>query len=165
MFRRILAMALVFIMVQGSAIQIFAQNVPTEARLINVHSTQGDDITLSRFLGGRSMEPRSGQRISDGNVLATGRDSFVYMQLDEASLIKMDESSQVQVIETRNLLTLSVQTGRALVEVTNQPPGHVLETRIGSTVMTVRGTSFVMGRREGDYTGAVFVTMLSAMGC
>ena len=30
--------------------------------------------------------------------------------------------------------------------------------------MTVRGTSFVAGRREGDYTGAVFVTMLSGYG-
>ena len=164
MFRKVAAAVLALTMALTSAMPVFARNVPTEARLINIHNTQGDDVTLSRSLGGRSIEPRSGQRLSDGNVLATGWDSFVYMQLDEVSLIKMDESSQVQVNESRNLLTLSLQTGRALVEVTNQPAGHVLETRIGSTVMSVRGTSFIAGRREADYTGAVFVTMLSGYG-
>ena len=161
MFRKITALALAIIMASATAMPVFAQDAPTEARLINVHITEGDDIRLSRSLGGRSIEPTSGQRLADGNVLNTGRDSLVYMQLDVVSLIKIDESSQVQVSETSNLLTLSVQSGRALVEVENQPPGHVHETRIGSTVMTVRGTSFIAGRREGDYTGAVFVTMLS----
>ena len=164
MIKKLSALALAVIMTFATAMPILAQNVPTEARLINVHNTEGDDIRLSRSLVGRSIEPRSGQRLTDGNVLNTGRNSFVYMQLDEASLIKMDESSQVQVSETRNLLTLSVQSGRALVEVTNQPAGHALETRIGNAVIAVRGTSFIAGRREGDYSGAVFVTMLSGYG-
>ena len=164
MLRKITALALALMMTLATALPALAQDVAAEARLINIHSTGGDEVALSRTIGGRSIEPRSGQRLVDGNVLGTGMDSYVYMQLDAASLIKMDESSQVQVSEARNLLTLSVQSGRALVEVTDQPEGHVLETRIGNTVMTVRGTSFIAGRREGDYTGAVFVTMLSGYG-
>ena len=164
MFRKITALFLASIMTLAGYVPAMAQSVPVEARFINVHNTRGEDITLSRSLGGRSIEPRSGQRLADGNVLATGWDSFIYMQLDEASIIKMDETSQVQINEARNLLILSLQSGRALVEVTEQPPGHTLYARIGSAAFGVRGTSFVAGRREGDYTGAVFVTMLSGYG-
>ena len=150
MLRLITAITLVVAMTLATTVQAVAEEVQAEARLISVHNTEGDDITLSRSIGGRSIEPRSGQRLIDGNVLNTGRDSFVYMQLDGVSIIKMDESSQVQVSERSNLLTIALQSGRALVDVTGQPPGHVLETRIGSTVMTVRGTSFIAGTREGD---------------
>ena len=61
------------------------------------------------------------------------------------------------------MLTLSIQTGRALVEVVQQLPGQMLETRIGSTAFGVRGTSFIVGHVEGDRS-QVFVTMLSGYG-
>ena len=136
MLRKITAFVLAMAMTLATAMPIMAEEVQAEARLINIHSI-GGDVSLARFIGGRSIEPRSGQRLSDGNVLGTGWNSYVHMQLDEASLIRMDESSQVQVSERGNMLTLAVQGGRALVEVTDQPEGHVLETRIGSTVMKI----------------------------
>ena len=155
MMKKIMAATLAIVLTLATAVPVLAQDAQAEARLISVHNTEGDDITLSRSIGGRSIEPRSGQRLADGNVLNTGRDSFVYMQLDGVSIIKMDESSQVQVSERSNLLTLALQSGRALVDVTGQSPGYVLETRIGSTAMTVRCTSFIAGTRESDQTGAV----------
>ena len=162
--KKAMIMVLATVLTLGIALPIAAQPAPTEARLISIHNTEGEHVTLARALGGRTTEPRSGQRLGDGNVLSTGRDSFVYMQLDAASLIKMDESSRVQVNESAGLLSLAIQTGRALVEVEQQPPGYVLETRIGSTAFGVRGTSFITGFVEGDTAGSVFVTMLSGYG-
>ena len=162
--KKAMAMILATVLTMGTAMPLAARQTPTEARNIAIHSTEGEHITLARALGGRTTDPRPGQRLSDGNVLSTGRDSFVYLQLDAASLIKMDESSRVTVNESANLLSLAIQTGRALVEVNQQPPGQMLETRLGNTAFAVRGTSFIAGHVEGDVSRAVFVTVLSGYG-
>ena len=56
-----------------------------------------------------------------------------------------------------NLLRISVNSGQVMVDVQNQNPEHTLETRIGSTVITVRGTVFVAGVYEA---GEAIVTVL-----
>ena len=59
MLRRITVLALAIIMTLATAMPIIAEEVQAEARLINIHSTGGDDVSLARFIGGRSIEPRS----------------------------------------------------------------------------------------------------------
>ena len=137
----------------------FAQD-PT-ARNLSVFRVEGDDAFLSWGHGGRGVEPRSGQRLNVGNVMSTGLVTQVYMQLDAASIVKMDELSQVAITASGNRLSLTVYVGSALVEVEQLAPGHILETRIGSTVMSVRGTLFVAGLRVD---GTAVVTMLSGEG-
>ena len=131
------------------------------ARNLSVFRVDGDEAFLARALGGRGVEPREGQRLNLGNVMQTGLDTQVYMQLDTASIVKQDELTYVAVSASGNLLSLSVLRGSALVDVAEMEPGQRLETRIGSTVMSVRGTLFTVSVREG---GASVITMLSGEG-
>ena len=127
--------------------------VPVEAREVrnvNIHLVDGENATIARQPGGREAMPREGQRLSEGNVLQTGWDTQIYLRVDQTSMVKMDESSRLQVAAARSLLTLSIQSGSALVDVETQPADYTLETRIGSTVMTVRGTLYIMGRRHTE---------------
>ena len=153
--RKFTAMALAFLMAASLVMPMFAAE-PT-ARIIHIHSIDGENVSLSRAQG-REIEPRSGQRLGEGNVLATGFDTYVYLQLDADSIMKMDESSRLQVGSARERLTLSIQAGAALVDVALQPPGHSLETRVGNTAAAVRGTTYIMGRGTAD---TVFIIMLA----
>ena len=131
------------------------------ARNIGVFRVDGGDARLARTFGGSTTSPRDGQRLNVGNVMTTGHDTQVYMQLDTDSILKMDEESQVAVGSAGNLLSLSVFYGSALVDAAQQASGQSLETRIGNITTGVRGTLFIAGIREN---GAVVVTMLSAKG-
>ena len=154
-----LAVCLAVLIFAQPSMHLFAEE-PT-ARNLNVFRVDGDDAFLSWGLGGRGMEPRSGQRLSAGNVMSTGLDTQVYMQLDVASIVKMDEQSQLSVDAAGNRLSLTVLSGSALVEVEQLAEGHTLETRIGGTVMSVRGTLFIAAMCE---SGAAVFTMLSGEG-
>ena len=158
MFKKLTACILTLALVMPSLLT-FAQE-PT-ARNLTVMRVEGEDAFLARSLGGRGAVPREGSRLNLGNVMTTGMDTQVYMQLDAASIVKMDEVSEVAVAAAGNLLSLSILRGSALVEVDWQEPGHTLETRLGSTVMSVRGTLFVAAIREG---GVPVITMLSGEG-
>ena len=132
-----------------------------EARIINIFRVDGYDARMSRGIGGREIEPRAGQRLSEGNILSTGWDTQVYLQMDESSILKMDESTRLQIAAARSLLSLTVQSGSALIEVADQSPGHLLETRIGNTGIGVRGTMYIISRRDTD---VVTITMLLGLG-
>ena len=138
---------------------VFAQE--PEARLISIFQVDGPDASLSRAIGGRTIEPRFGQRLSEGNILSTGWDTQVYIQMDQASILKMDESTRLQVAAARSLLSLTVQSGSALVEVAEQSPRNTIETRVGNTAIGVRGTMYIVSRGATDI---VTIIMLSGMG-
>ena len=154
-----LAVCLAMLIVAAPSMHVFAER--PAARILSVFRVDGDDAFLSWGLGGRGMEPRSGQRLSAGNVMSTGLDTQVYMNLDAASIVKMDEQTQLSVDAAGNRLALTVLSGSALVEVDQLAPAHALETRIGGTVMSVRGTLFIAAMGE---TGAAVFTMLSGEG-
>ena len=154
-----LVVCLVIVVLTAPGMFVFAQD-PT-ARNLSVFRVEGEDALLARGLGGRGIMPREGNRLNVGNVMTTGIDTQVYMQLDAVSIVKMDEESELAVAAAGNLLTLSVLRGSALVEVEQMAPGHVLETRIGSTVMSVRGTLFTAGIHE---EGHAVITMLLGEG-
>ena len=161
--KKLMTICMALVLAVATGIPVSA-NTPTTARVINVHNVLGDDVTHARTLGGRSVTPRSGQSVHTGYVLNTGRNSFVYMQLDGTSIIKMDEVSRVAVSTVRNVLSLSVQQGELLAEVEQLRPDHTLQVLIGNTAFGVRGTSFIIGHRQVGSASAVFVTMLSGEG-
>ena len=154
-----LAVGLVVILMAVPNLHVFAEE-PT-ARNLSVFRVDGYDAFLARALHGRGTVPREGQRLSLGNVMQTGLDTQVYMQLDTASIVKQDELTYVAVSAAGNHLSLSVLRGSALVDVAEMEHGHTLETRIGSTVMSVRGTLFIAAIRDN---GAAVITMLSGEG-
>ena len=135
-------------------------NAP-EGRNLNVFDVTGDELQIAQTIGSRTITPRPGQRLSSGNVLTTGWDSFIYVQFDQTSIFKMDESSQTIVSSARNRLVLTVQSGGVLVEVEPQAEGHSLETRLGNTAIGVRGTSYFVRR---GLTGELWITMISGYG-
>ena len=161
--KKLTAICLAFVLTIATSVPVSA-HTPTTARVINIHNVEGNDVSIARSPGGRSTTPRSGQSVHSGNVLNTGRNSFVYLQLDVTSIAKMDQISRVAVSTVRNALSLSVQQGELLVEVEQLRPEHTLEVLIGSTVFGVRGTSFIIGHRQVGSASAVFVTMLSGEG-
>jgi ferric-dicitrate binding protein FerR (iron transport regulator) len=155
--KRALAVTVAVAMVVGNGLPVFAVN--SSARTINVLRIDGSDVMLSR--GAQMAPPRAGQRLVDGNVITTGRDSFVYLVLDGESIVKMDQSSSLLVASSRSQLSLNIQSGSALVNAAPQATGHTLETRAGNVGMVVRGTMYTMGRSEGGDTSVV---MLSGSG-
>ena len=161
--KKLIALCLAMILTIAAGVPVSAF-VPAAARIINVHNVQGNDVTLQRGPGGLAVTPRSGQHLSGGNILNTGRLSFVYMQMDELSIVKMDESSRLQVTLVGSTLSLSVQQGAALVEIEQQVPGRATEVLIGPTSFGVHGTSFIIGRRPHEPESSVFITMLSGDG-
>ena len=158
-FRKFLLAFVVLVLALMPATSIYV--MAREARTISIFRIDGNNVTLARNHLGRASTPRAGQRLSEGNVLTTGRNTTVHIQMDDASILKMAESSSIQVGATRNLLSLTVQSGTALVDVTRQTAGNALETRVGNVGLTVRGTTFFIGRRDTDVTT---INMLSGSG-
>ena len=156
MIKKIMACFITASLVFGG-ISVHASN--PSARNISIFRVDGDNVTLSRG-DARTTTPRDGQRLSSGNILATGLNSSVHIQMDTASILQMSASSQVAVSQTGNNLVLSVQSGAALVEVRDQSSGNTTETRVGNVGLTVRGTMYTMGLRD-DY---VSIVMLSGYG-
>ena len=155
---KVLAWILAFLFLLAPASAAFAAD--PAARVISIFSMEGESITLSRG-GARGRAPRVGQRLSDGNTLSTGRHSSVRLQMDRASILLMDEQSRLSAVTSGNRLTLSLQSGEALVNAGQQAQGQTLETRIGNIGLGVRGTMFTMGRGAAEI---VTVVMLSGIG-
>ena len=55
--KKAMAMVLAAALTLGTAIPLAARQVPTEARLISIHSTEGEHITLARALGAGQLSP------------------------------------------------------------------------------------------------------------
>ena len=96
-------------------------------------------MTIQRQQGGRSVIARSGQSLSDGNIINTGRNSFVYLQLDATAIAKIDEMSRAQITAIGNSLFLNVLQGAVLVVAIEDLPTQTLDIRIGNPQFTIRG--------------------------
>ncbi|MCL2235467.1 MAG: FecR domain-containing protein [Defluviitaleaceae bacterium] len=155
-FRRLVAFLIIAVLSTAAVIAVAASNA--EARIITIHRIEGGNVELAR--GARATVPRSGQRLSQGNVLSTGRDAQVYLSMDSDSLLKMDQQSQIVVSSAGSRLALTVQSGSALFDVGVQQTGQTTEVRIGNTGLVVRGTMFTASR-VGDNG---IIHMLSGLG-
>ena len=161
MFRRILAVGIAVSMAAGVTAPVFAANAEIEGRALSVFRVTGDNVSAARGTG-RAAAARSGLRLGEGYSLSTGADSSIYIRVDDESLVKMDQNSEVSVISaTRAFLALAVERGRALVNVAEQSAGSSIQARIGNAALTVRGTLFVIGH---DPDGFLNITMLDGSG-
>ena len=118
------------------------------ARVMTIFRTDGETVTMNR--GDGTVSANAGMRLSEGNIVSTGAASFCLISLDNDSVVKMDEHSRIYVerLSDRHLM-MDVMRGQVLVDVRNQDPEHILETRIGAVVIGVRGTLFVAGHVAG----------------
>ena len=147
----------------GYAAQTFASD--PRARTISVFRVDGEEASLLRNNRvGRAIIPRDGQRLSSGNVIATGYDTRVNFALDADSIVRMGESSRVQVgaVGTfRRRLSLTVSLGSVLVNVQERDVGLLTDIVVGNTAFSIRGTMFIMSR---TYEGHALIIMLSGEG-
>jgi len=92
-------------------------------RRVTVHSVQGRNAQLYRPPAGRAgnnntnIRPRTHIRISAGDTLTTGAETTVHLNLDDASLARMNYHSELNFELTNNLIALNLQSGQALVQV------------------------------------------------
>ena len=147
---------LILAMVFGQVVNVYA--FANDARTISVHRIDGDNVTVSR--NGRSSTPRVGQNLSTGSTITTGADSSIFLQLDNDSILQTSASSQVVVGSSGNRLSLTVQSGNALMNVGQQDDNQAMETRVGNVGLTVRGTMYTMSVGNGTVT----VVMLTGEG-
>ena len=120
-----------------------------DARIMEVFRVDGGAVRLTRGAQG-ATDAIAGMGIHEGYVVSTGLDSFCFIRLDADSLVKMDVSTDISVDRvTDSLLRISLDSGQVLVDIREQTPEHTLETRIGSTVISVSGTMFIAGVYPG----------------
>ena len=128
-----------------------------DARVMSVFRVDGDDVSLWRY-GDTSRSAVAGMGLHEGYVVSTWYASFCYISLDAASIVKMDEFTDVSVNQlTDRLLRINVDRGQVLINVQDQEPDHLLEAIIGNTVITVRGTLFLAGVYSGGE--AIVITL------
>ena len=161
--KKLIALFLALVLTIATGIPVSAHS-PTQPRPLLIHDVQGNDVGLARTQGGGEYTPPSGRPLRTGNVLRTGRLSFVYLAFGAVSILRMDESSRVAVTASGTRLSLTVQQGAVLVEVEQQAPGEILEVLKGNQSFSVRGTSFIIGNRPHEPSDTVFVTMLEGYG-
>ena len=134
------------ILVIGTApLNLMAQAVSSAsltktARIINIFQISGEDATIFNRAGGQSRTPRAGQRINNGNVIITGNDTSIYLQLDNTSIVRISEHSEVSVGFVGGRLSLAVQSGNPLSEV--QQAAISSQVVGGNLMVGVRGDTW-----------------------
>ena len=147
--KKIICIIVALSMFLGNVIVVRAADAA--ARNISVFRVEGENVKLSRG-DARTTTPRDGQRLSAGNIITTGLNSTVHIQMDQDSILQMSASSQVAVSSSGNQLVLSLQSGSALVNVTEHTPGNTTQTRVGNVGLTVRGTMYTMGVQDERFS-------------
>ena len=98
-----------------------------DARIMSVFRVDGDTVSMQRA-GGASTDAREGVGLHAGYVVSTGIDSFCYIRLDAASIVKMDMRTDVSIAQlTDRLLRINIDRGQVLVDLQWQAPEHELE--------------------------------------
>lgn len=145
------------IAVLTSIILTFAMAIPTLAiteqtsRSMVIYATQGDDVTLTKGTD-KSFTAKKGMRLSNGYTVSTGKASYADLKLDDETLLKMDESTKVDISQTKGKnLKLTLLSGAISVNAAKQKDSETISVRAGNSALAVRGTVFAL-----SYSGGVF---------
>jgi len=133
-----------------------------DARTISILRIDGANIAMTK---GTSKEyaPKEKFKLSDGYTLTTGKNTFCYLQLDESTVVKLDQNTKISISKkSKNKLSITVVNGSALMDAGKREDGDTLETRVGNIGLTVRGTLYTMGK--DPKSGQAVITMLDGSG-
>lgn len=131
------------------------------ARIITVFKNEGSDIRVTKE-NNQEFEAKEGFKLSEGYKFTTGVDSYSYLKLDEESLVKVDQQTQLEVSKLNDKnLKLTVVSGAISVDAAPQKPDNTLEVQAGNSALAVRGTLFVV---EKDEQNQAKMSMLSGLG-
>jgi hypothetical protein len=117
----------------------------------------GKSITVSDITGGNATVIKSdkseqaaekGAKITAGSRLTTGKETFVYLEVDKDCIIKMNEKSEISVTEiTNDVFKFELIKGSVLINENGKD--ERLQMKAGTVSLTVRGTFFT-ANYDGD---------------
>jgi len=149
--------ALILMLITGVSVHASGS---AASRTIEIYRTEGT-VRMTRG-SARDFAARAGVMLHDGFTVTTGEGSACYLRLDDGSLIKIDAESAILINQTsRNLLSISVQSGSIAVDAEPQAGGEEVEIRIGNSALAIRGTFFAA---EYMADGVIVFTMLEGLG-
>jgi len=133
----------------------------SNARIISIFKIEGDDVKMTKGTK-KQFDAKENVKLYDGYTISTGRNSYCYLRLDDNSLLKTDQKSNIAICKLSSTkLSVSLQSGGLFVKATAQKHGNTFETRAGNTCLGIRGTKYVIEHKIGV---AVEVTMLEGAG-
>ncbi|MDR1663748.1 MAG: FecR family protein [Clostridiales bacterium] len=131
-----------------------------EARIVSIFKIEGEDVVMTKGTP-LTFAAKEGLKLHEGYTVATGKDSYCYLSLDDNAIVQMDQSSKVVISRaSESTLSISMQSGSLLMDAGKQPEGQRLETRAGNTSSAVRGTIYILSRD----LSLVTVTMIEGSG-
>ena len=133
-------------------------------RTISIFDIIGDKATMTKT-DDKEYTAAKGLKLGADYSVSTGETTYVYLDIEDKSLAKMNEESKVNVAQISEAkLRLDLVQGSILVNEREKSKGE-LEIRAGNTVLGIRGT-FITVNNNADVTvfiieGAIDVTTLS----
>ena len=151
--RILLALALLAVPALSTYAAENARQVETAGgRSIVVQSVNGKSGEASVTRSGRAIPLSKGVRLLEGDTIRTDRDSKVYLAVDTSMVLRLEESSEAQIIRAAfdRKLTINLKKGRMFYNVTKQSNGqNFLELMTNNVTIAVRGTSGILSTGNG----------------
>ncbi len=130
------------------SVQLFAADM--NARNIVIFQVDGTDVTMTKGTE-KEFKAKAGLKLFEGYTVSTGSASNVYLKLDDATIVKVDQNSKVAVSKvSASKLSLTTISGAVSVDAAPQKSGDSLEVRAGNSALAVRGTIFIVENRDGE---------------
>ncbi|MCL2718390.1 MAG: FecR domain-containing protein [Lachnospiraceae bacterium] len=159
--RMISALLAICLIVPVIHLDAFASEVVASSQTVTIFEIEGDNVRTTRGTA-REFAARTGTRLHNGYTVNTGAGSFCTLRLDDGSLLKMDEKSTIQIsTASRNKLSVTVLNGGLLVDAAPQQDTNTVDIRVGSSVLSIRGTFFAA---ENHPDGSAIYTMFEGSG-
>lgn len=114
-----------------------------KASMMKLSKTQGTVAVLDK--NDRSVSLFNGMKLQNGYEVATAQASYAWINLDDSKLVKLDALSNVGVEQVNNNLTLTLNSGKILVDVSKKlGADETLNIKTGNVITGVRGTLFTV---------------------
>lgn len=120
--------------------------------LVGCNNTSAQEMRLEKYIGSvilqnntETKEVVEGSRLVSNDNLETFDNSNAYISLDLAKVLKLDESSQVEIVKVNNHLDVEVRKGSIYFSVSEPlEEDESLEFHTNNIVTGVRGTSGII---------------------
>lgn len=141
----IIATALVCVMLGILCIPAKADNVAASS--MKLLRTEGTVAVLDKNQASVSLF--KGMKLQNGYEIATSTASYAWINLDDTKLIKLDALTNVGVEQNGKNLTLTLNSGKILVDVSKKlDSDETLNVKTGNVVTGVRGTLFEVAAED-----------------
>ncbi|MFI3253856.1 MAG: FecR domain-containing protein [Eubacteriales bacterium] len=139
-YRKMIAAVVAVAAVLGLA--YFYTSPNTSADSMRLEAYEGD---LTLLNGATEKAVSVGQRLASQDNLETYLESNAYISLDNTKLLKLDQTSQIEIVESNNKLEVEVLKGSLYFNVSKPLDDHESLTFYCNNIVTgVRGTSGVI---------------------